>query len=100
MNTVVLQRNVDWTPNTLRHPTRAMQRANFVVFQAAWFAAVLGAAHGLALWGCACVLAAIGWHVAASARDAVNSEAKTTAPLERQASATALLIAASWRRDS
>ena len=68
MNTVVLPRNADRTSPALRYPTRAMQLANFVVFQTAWFAAVLGAAHGLALWGCASVLAAIGWHVAASAR--------------------------------
>ena len=34
---------------------------------------MLGAAHDLALWGCACVLAAIGWHVAASARPAIEA---------------------------
>ena len=68
MNTVTLQRNIDWNRPTVRHPTRALQRVNFVVFQAAWFAAVLGSAHGLAVWGCACVLVAIGWHVAISAR--------------------------------
>lgn len=27
-------------------PTRAVQLSNFAVFQLAWFAAVLGAAHG------------------------------------------------------
>ena len=68
MNTAALQRNADWAPHTLCRPTRAMQLANFVVFQAAWFAAVLGAAHGLAVWGCACVLVAIGWHVGTSTR--------------------------------
>ena len=54
------------TPAT--RPTRTIQLANFVVFQSAWFAAVLGAAHRLPLWGTACVLAAIGWHLAVSAR--------------------------------
>lgn len=68
MNSATLPGSVDHAPNTGRQPTRAMQGANFVVFQAAWFAAVLGAAHGLAVWGCACVVVAIGWHVASSAR--------------------------------
>jgi hypothetical protein len=49
-------------------PTRGIQLANFVVFQGAWFAAVLGAAHGLPAWGTAAVVAAIGWHLAVSAR--------------------------------
>ena len=51
-----------------RAPSRARQLANFVVFEAAWFAAVLGAAHGVPLWGTLAVAAAIGWHVAISAR--------------------------------
>lgn len=51
-------------------PTRAMQLANFAVSQAAWFAAVLGAAHHQPLPGTLCVLAAIGWHLAVSARPA------------------------------
>ena len=51
-------------------PTRAVQIANFVVFQAAWFAAVLGAAHHVPLWGTAGVVAAVGWHLAVSARPA------------------------------
>lgn len=49
-------------------PTRRLQIANFVVFQAAWFAAVLGAAHQRPLWGTAAVIAAICWHLAVSAR--------------------------------
>ena len=49
-------------------PTRAVQFGNFVVFQAAWFAAVLGAAHQIPLWGTACVIAAIAWHLSVSAR--------------------------------
>jgi Protein of unknown function (DUF2878) len=51
-------------------PTRTIQLANFVLFQAAWFAAVLGAAHGLPLAGTACIAAAIAWHLAVSARPA------------------------------
>lgn len=51
-------------------PTRAIQFANFVVFQAAWFAAVLGAAHQRPLWGTACVVAAVVWHLAVSAHPA------------------------------
>jgi len=73
MNTACAHRNVEWPVSTVQQPTRAMQRANFVVFQAAWFAAVLGAAHDLAVWGCACVLVAIGWHVASSARPVVEA---------------------------
>lgn len=57
-------------PKAPAAPTRGMQLANFVVFQLAWFAAVLGAAHRLPLWGTACVAAAIAWHLAVSARPA------------------------------
>lgn len=56
------------TPARAAKPTRTIQIANFVVFQAAWFAAVLGAAHGLPLWGTAAVGAAIAWHLAVAAR--------------------------------
>lgn len=49
-------------------PTRAMQLANVMVSQLAWFAAVLGVAHGRPLAGTLCVLAAIGWHLAVVAR--------------------------------
>lgn len=42
---------------------RRLALANLVVFQLAWFAAVLGAAHGEPLWGTACVLGAIAWHL-------------------------------------
>jgi hypothetical protein len=51
-------------------PRPAMQLANFAVFQSAWFAAVLGAAHGQPMWACVAVSAAIGWHLAVSARPA------------------------------
>jgi len=49
-------------------PGRARQLANFAVFEAAWFAAVLGAAHGVPLWGTAAVAAAVAWHLGVSAR--------------------------------
>jgi hypothetical protein len=49
-------------------PTRATQVANFVIFQAAWFGAVLGAAHGWPVWGTLGVCLAVAWHLAASAR--------------------------------
>ena len=48
-------------------PTRSIQWTNAVLFQCAWFAAVLGAAHHRPLLGTACVAAAIGWHLAVSA---------------------------------
>ncbi|MEJ1164779.1 DUF2878 domain-containing protein [Variovorax sp. CCNWLW186] len=51
-------------------PTRAVQLSNLAVFQLAWFAAVLGAAHQLPLAGTACVAAAVGWHLLVSARPA------------------------------
>ena len=49
-------------------PSRVRQLANFVIFEAAWFACILGVAHGVPLWGTAAVVAAIAWHVAISAR--------------------------------
>ena len=53
-------------------PSRARQLANFVVFEAAWFACILGVAHGQPLWGTAAVVAAIAWHVAISVRPATE----------------------------
>ena len=53
---------------TLVKPSRPMQIANFAFSQAGWFAAVLGAAHGMPLAGTAVVLLVIGWHLAVSAR--------------------------------
>jgi hypothetical protein len=47
-----------------------MQLANVAVSQLAWFAAVLGAASHRPLAGTLCVAAAIGWHLAVSARPA------------------------------
>ena len=55
-------------------PTRTIQLVNFVVFQSAWFAAVLGAAHHLPLWGTAAVGAALAWHLAVSARPAEEAK--------------------------
>lgn len=54
-------------PPTLR-PTRTVQWCNAVIFQCAWFAGVLGAAHHRPLLGTACVAAAIAWHLAVAAR--------------------------------
>ena len=54
-------------------PNAALRITNLALFQAAWFAAVLGAAHGRPLWGTAAVLAVIGWHLAVSARPAVEA---------------------------
>ena len=55
-------------------PSRGVQVANFVVFQMAWFAAVLGAAHQIPLWGTVCVIAAIAWHLGVSARPAQEAK--------------------------
>lgn len=65
--------SVDTVPRTvpqMLRPTRAMQWTNAVVFQCAWFAAVLGAAQQRPLLGTACVAAAVAWHLAVSARPA------------------------------
>jgi hypothetical protein len=53
-------------------PSRGRQLANFAIFEGAWFACILGVAHGLPLAGTAAVLAAIAWHVAISARPATE----------------------------
>jgi hypothetical protein len=45
-----------------------MQLLNFVLFQAAWFAGVLGAARQVPLLGTLAVAAVIAWHVVVSAR--------------------------------
>ena len=55
-------------------PTRGVQVANVVVVQAAWFAAVLGAAQQMPLWGTACVIAAVVWHLGVSARPAQEAK--------------------------
>ena len=55
-------------------PSRAIQLVNFAVFQAAWFAAVLGAAHQMALWGTMAVVAAFAWHITVSARPAEEAK--------------------------
>jgi hypothetical protein len=53
-------------------PSRLRQFANCAIFEAAWFACILGVAHGRPLWGTAAVVAAIAWHVAISARPATE----------------------------
>ena len=61
-------------PAVAARPTRTVQIANFVVFQAAWFAAVLGAAHQMALWGTMAVVVAFAWHLTVSARPAQEAK--------------------------
>ena len=61
-------------PRTPAAPSRGVQVANVVVFQSAWFAAVLGAAHQIPLWGTACVIAAVIWHLGVSARPAQEAK--------------------------
>jgi hypothetical protein len=53
-------------------PSRVRQLANFIVFEAAWFACILGVAHGWPGWGTAAVAVAIAWHLAISARPATE----------------------------
>ena len=53
---------------TNSRPTRTMQVLNFVLFQAAWFAGILGAAHEWPLLGTMAVFAVIAWHIMVSAR--------------------------------
>jgi hypothetical protein len=49
-------------------PPLRLQLLNFAVFQAAWTAAVLGAAGGWPLLGVGAVAAALAWHLSRSAR--------------------------------
>ncbi|CAN5343280.1 DUF2878 domain-containing protein [soil metagenome] len=51
-------------------PTRTVQLLNFVLFQIAWFAAIIAAAHDCPGWGTASVIVVIAWHLAVSARPA------------------------------
>ena len=53
-----------------RGPSRGRALANFVVFEAAWFACILGVAHGQPLWGTAAL--AVAWHLAICARPATE----------------------------
>ena len=68
MTTQSLPVDASVAPAVAGAPTRTLQVANFVIFQAAWFAAVLGAAHQLPLWGTLSVALAIAWHLGVSAR--------------------------------
>jgi Protein of unknown function (DUF2878) len=60
---------------------RHIQLLNLVIFQSAWFASVLGAAHSRPLWGTAAVLAALLWHLAVSARPLQEAKLITAAVL-------------------
>ena len=55
-------------PHHAGGPSRTRQLVNFVVFEAAWFACIVGVARGEPGWGTLVVIAAILWHVAVSAR--------------------------------
>ena len=55
-----------------RGPSRGRALANFVVFEAAWFACILGVAHGQPLWGTAALAVAVAWHLAICARPATE----------------------------
>ena len=59
---------------TSERPTRRMQLLNFALFQAAWLAGVLGAAHGMPLLGTMAVVAVIAWHISVSARPAAEAK--------------------------
>ena len=59
-------------PHVTGAPSRARQLTNFAIFEGAWFACILGVAHGQPALGTAVVLAAIAWHVAISARPATE----------------------------
>jgi hypothetical protein len=50
-----------------------MQWLNFALFQAAWFAGVLGAAHGRPWAGTLVIVAVVAWHLAVSARPATEA---------------------------
>ena len=49
-----------------RVPTPATQVKHFVLFQCAWFAAVLDAAQQRVWLGCLCILLLMGWHLSLS----------------------------------
>ena len=55
-------------------PTRTMQVLNFALFQAAWFAGVLGAAPDVPLLGTLVVVAVFAWHVSVSARPVMEAK--------------------------
>jgi hypothetical protein len=46
-----------------RLPSRRWQISNLLFTQLAWFAAVLGAANGLPVWGALAALAVVPWHL-------------------------------------
>ena len=61
-------------PAVTGRPTPAMKMINFAVFQAAWFAVVIGAAHHRPLLGTVAAVAAVLWHLAVSARPAPEAK--------------------------
>jgi Protein of unknown function (DUF2878) len=53
-----------------RGPTRGTVIANVAVFQATWFAAVFGVAHGIPAWSALCIFCAVAWHLGLAERPA------------------------------
>ncbi|MEO7008909.1 MAG: DUF2878 domain-containing protein [Caldimonas sp.] len=77
-----LQAPAGWAATAAgKRPTRRMMLVNFLLSQAAWFAAVLGAAHHRPLASTLCVLTVIGWHLAVSARPAREARLVVAASL-------------------
>ncbi len=66
---------MDVTPATARAGSgirRLQLLATFLIFEAAWFACVLGAAHGQMGWGIAAVAVSIAWQLGGSNRRGVD----------------------------
>ncbi len=64
MEDATLPKASAWSPGI----QRLRLVATFVLFEAAWFACVLGAARGEMGWGIAAILVSIGWQLAFSRR--------------------------------
>ena len=54
-------------------PTRRVLLANVALSQGAWFATIVGVAHGRGAWGVAAISGVIGWHLLVSARPAAEA---------------------------
>ncbi|MEC5388069.1 DUF2878 domain-containing protein [Uliginosibacterium sp. H3] len=56
------------SPRSARGPTSSRVLGNFVLFQCAWFACVIGAAHDFAWLGILAISVACAWHLVISVR--------------------------------
>ena len=54
-------------------PTRRVLLANVALSQGAWFATIVGVAHGSGAWGVAAIGGVVGWHLLVSARPAAEA---------------------------